>query len=277
MHNPSQQLLDNDTADTSNFPPRIQISRDGEEGYHNIQNLQSVFNGADTKTAVNPPPNRTVFQEESPPPYRAYSVGQLDRSRMTGQRAKQGSKDCRKSSPCVPYSHHHHHQHNANNCNGSSVCSTGPPVHNNNNSVASSTWTAVQFDSVVHTPPNYSVVGVQPTHICVQRPPTAVVMQEQSHHYKSNRHCSSQNSPRAVRVFSDSASATSRSHSLNPRSARVFSDPTSGVSASGQHTAPLLKTSGAVTGGSTTSSNSGGAPPSYSDLSSEDMEVFGAS
>lgn len=61
----------------SNLPPHIAISNDGEEGYaHSQRQLLSAYCAATAQSEViRAPPNKTVFQGESPPPYRSNSCG----------------------------------------------------------------------------------------------------------------------------------------------------------------------------------------------------------
>jgi len=70
---------------TQNLPPSITRSKDGEEGYSNSQHMlrkqQQVYESSTKVGCVQPPPNRTVFQRESPPPYhRSQSVGAISQS-----------------------------------------------------------------------------------------------------------------------------------------------------------------------------------------------------
>ena len=63
-------------GDVVNLPVSVQISQDGEEGYRQGQQrlIQHNFVGCDREVdreSIHPPPNRTVYDGESPPPYRA--------------------------------------------------------------------------------------------------------------------------------------------------------------------------------------------------------------
>ena len=56
-----------------NLPHHVPISLDGEEGY-SVAQRRLNYNGCDrevNRESVHPPPNRTVFDSETPPPYRA--------------------------------------------------------------------------------------------------------------------------------------------------------------------------------------------------------------
>lgn len=50
------------------LPPHIPISRDGEEGYRESQ-LKLVHSNRPYQDLFQPPPNRTIYDKESPPPY----------------------------------------------------------------------------------------------------------------------------------------------------------------------------------------------------------------
>ncbi len=63
-----------------NLPPAIRISKDGEEGYVPSQRLLQLSWTADRRReSICPPPNKTVYQGDSPPPYRA--VGKAEAKR----------------------------------------------------------------------------------------------------------------------------------------------------------------------------------------------------
>jgi hypothetical protein len=72
-----------------NLPPSIPISVDGEEGYPASQQRLLLDRMNETES-VRAPPNRTVYDSDSPPPYqRSQSVGLLDRH--SGKRNNSGS------------------------------------------------------------------------------------------------------------------------------------------------------------------------------------------
>jgi hypothetical protein len=87
-----------DDGDSSDMgPPHIPRSLDGEEGYCTSQRLLQQTDIDQTEKIINPPPNKTVCQGESPPSYqRAQSLSQLDRSRYLGRAGRNCS-----SHPCV--------------------------------------------------------------------------------------------------------------------------------------------------------------------------------
>ncbi|KAK2155821.1 hypothetical protein LSH36_230g03021 [Paralvinella palmiformis] len=75
-----------------NLPPAIRISKDGEEGYLHSQRLLQLSWTADRRReSICPPPNKTVYQGDSPPPYRSNSVGKVDGHCMNGKRSGTGS------------------------------------------------------------------------------------------------------------------------------------------------------------------------------------------
>jgi len=78
---------------TQNLPPSITRSKDGEEGYSNSQHMlrqqQQVYESSTKVGCVQPPPNRTVFQRESPPPYRSQSVGAISQSSAIARKTAQ--------------------------------------------------------------------------------------------------------------------------------------------------------------------------------------------
>ena len=89
-----------------NLPPSIAISEDGEEGYGNSQRMlrkqQQVYDAYAKVGCVQPPPNRTVFQGESPPPYRSRSVGALSQSAVLARKTSLSKvKDVTLTSPTM--------------------------------------------------------------------------------------------------------------------------------------------------------------------------------
>ena len=74
LTNHDRQLRNNLTM---NLPPSIPISLDGE-GYDRCYPYLTSALGQRVES-VCPPPNRTIFDGESPPAYRSHSVGKLDR------------------------------------------------------------------------------------------------------------------------------------------------------------------------------------------------------
>ncbi|XP_074645445.1 uncharacterized protein LOC141901840 [Tubulanus polymorphus] len=64
------------------YPPTIQISLDGEEGYKRSQLLLHKTmdpSGEIARASIRPPPNKTIYDGDSPPPSRSQSVGLLNR------------------------------------------------------------------------------------------------------------------------------------------------------------------------------------------------------
>jgi hypothetical protein len=62
-----------------NLPPNIRISEDGEEGYRRSQRLLKYScdeNGR--RESIRPPPNKIVYQGDSPPPYRSNSISKIE-------------------------------------------------------------------------------------------------------------------------------------------------------------------------------------------------------
>lgn len=68
------------SAQTSiQYPPHIPISKDGEEGYIESQNKLDRHRKADLQNVCfRPPPNKTVYDKDSPPPYSSRSTSSLD-------------------------------------------------------------------------------------------------------------------------------------------------------------------------------------------------------
>ena len=110
-----------------NMPPSIAISEDGEEGYETSQRMlrkqRQVYDENTKVGCVQPPPNRTVSQGHSPPPYRSRSVGALSHSAAIARKTLCSNKKDAKitssttvASPAVRLSD--------NNFN----CLDGPPV-----------------------------------------------------------------------------------------------------------------------------------------------------
>ncbi|XP_013396768.1 uncharacterized protein LOC106163655 [Lingula anatina] len=64
------------------LPPSIPISEDGEEGYVTSRRLLQISACNPSKElereCFRPPPNKTIFDGESPPPYRSHSAGLLE-------------------------------------------------------------------------------------------------------------------------------------------------------------------------------------------------------
>ena len=76
-----------------NLPPAIRISKDGEEGYVHSQRLLQLSWTADRRReSICPPPNKTVYQGDSPPPYRSNSVGKVEGHSLTGKKSLLANK-----------------------------------------------------------------------------------------------------------------------------------------------------------------------------------------
>ena len=60
------------------FPPHIHLSKDGEEGYVESQNKLACHRKSDYQTIIQPPPNKTVYDKDSPPPYSSRSTSSID-------------------------------------------------------------------------------------------------------------------------------------------------------------------------------------------------------
>lgn len=80
------QPVQGDLNISGDLPPRIPISKDGEEGYISAKGLTSIHAASSDPRFFRPPPNKTIHDGESPPPYRSQSVGLLD-GRHHGGRA----------------------------------------------------------------------------------------------------------------------------------------------------------------------------------------------
>ncbi|CAH1780128.1 unnamed protein product [Owenia fusiformis] len=88
QHSHQVRLQGVQTDPVIDMPPHIAISWDGEEGYISSQRMLQMSNNDASREdshsdSVRPPPNKTVFDRESPPPYRARSQSMLDSSRQT--------------------------------------------------------------------------------------------------------------------------------------------------------------------------------------------------
>ncbi|XP_064599550.1 uncharacterized protein LOC135466067 isoform X2 [Liolophura sinensis] len=82
------------------LPPHISISEDGEEGFAHYQRLlQRPLNPRDVES-VRPPPNRTVYDGESPPSYHSNSAITLDQE--TSVSTHLSSSDCNGWSALLP-------------------------------------------------------------------------------------------------------------------------------------------------------------------------------
>ncbi|XP_071177123.1 uncharacterized protein [Mytilus edulis] len=67
------------SAQTSvQLPPHIPISKDGEEGYIESQNKLERHRRSDYQICFRPPPNKTVYDKDSPPPYSSRSTSSID-------------------------------------------------------------------------------------------------------------------------------------------------------------------------------------------------------
>lgn len=66
------------SAQIVQYPPSIPISRDGEEGYIESQNRLQCYPKSDYQTCFRPPPNKTVYDKDSPPPYSSKSTSSID-------------------------------------------------------------------------------------------------------------------------------------------------------------------------------------------------------
>ncbi len=160
-----------------NLPPAIPISDDGEEGY--IPYDKRISQGG---VSIRPPPNKTVFQGESPPPYRSNSISKLEgqkhsqRSSLTANWLHTGSSgssspligrcysmSCDRSPDGSPgyvvtasssHPHHHHHHHHLK-----SVCCT----NNNNHKLRVSGGTTPQLSVMtpLHSHPTMAT-GISP-------------------------------------------------------------------------------------------------------------------
>lgn len=65
---------------TISLPPQIPISQDGEEGYQQSQKTLKYLRKSDGyQHCFRPPPNKTVHDKESPPPYYSHSASALDK------------------------------------------------------------------------------------------------------------------------------------------------------------------------------------------------------
>ena len=88
-----------DITSQINMPPSIAISEDGEEGYENSQRMlrkqRQVYDDNTKVGCVQPPPNRTVYQGQSPPPYRSRSVGALSHSAAIARKTLCSKKDAK--------------------------------------------------------------------------------------------------------------------------------------------------------------------------------------
>ncbi len=107
------QPVQPDTGDMT-LPPAIPISADGEEGYVNSQ--RHLVSTQDPTELVSAPPNRTIKDCESPPPYRSRSVGSLGH--------------LERHSDNRPLRHHH-----SDSSSGGSVRCYSLSNNNNNNKV----------------------------------------------------------------------------------------------------------------------------------------------
>lgn len=65
---------------TISLPPQIPISQDGEEGYQQSQKTLKYLRKSDGyQHCFRPPPNKTVHDKESPPPYYSHSASAIDK------------------------------------------------------------------------------------------------------------------------------------------------------------------------------------------------------
>ncbi|XP_062579833.1 uncharacterized protein LOC134241825 [Saccostrea cucullata] len=65
---------------TISLPPQIPISQDGEEGYRQSQQTLKHLRKSDGyQHCFRPPPNKTVHDKESPPPYYSHSASAIDK------------------------------------------------------------------------------------------------------------------------------------------------------------------------------------------------------
>lgn len=100
-HNVRVRSVQTDTM--LDLPPQIPISKDGEEGYIESQKHLMFKRSRYIDQLIRPPPNKTVHDRDSPPPYYSNSAS-LENLGNTPTRILRDSSGCTRMSRCYSMS-----------------------------------------------------------------------------------------------------------------------------------------------------------------------------